>query len=131
MVEIDFDGEAEPVADYTSVPAGTYLCRVAEVRPGTTRAGDERWSLRLTVAEGPFVGRQAAWDSIVFSPRGRPRARTILKTLGLPHKGKVQIEPMDLEGRTAFVTVVQAEYLSPHGALVRRNEVTYDGYSAP
>ena len=41
----------------------------------STRAGDERWSLRLVVAEGQHVGKQAAWDSLVFSTRGRARAR--------------------------------------------------------
>ena len=44
-MEIDFDS-AESISDYVTIPTGTYLCRVAEVRPGTTRAGDERWSMR-------------------------------------------------------------------------------------
>lgn len=114
--------------DYTTVPAGTYLCRIDEVRPGTTRAGDERWSLRLIVAEGEYAGRQAAWDSIVFSTRGRMRARTVLTALGLPAKGKVGVEPADLEGRKALVEIKPAEYTSPSGDVVRRNEVPYDGY---
>lgn len=126
-MEIDFDA-ADRVSDYVTVPAGTYLCRVAEVRPGTTRAGDERWSLRLVVAEGPHVGKQAAWDSLVFSTRGRARARLVLSALGLPAKGRVSLEPTGLEGRQAFVQVRPAEYASPSGDLVRRNEVPYDGY---
>ena len=126
-MEIDFDA-ADRVSDYVTVPAGTYLCRVAEVRPGQTRAGDERWSLRLVVAEGQHVGKQAAWDSLVFSVRGRARARLVFAALGLPAKGRVQIEPADLEGRHAFVQVRPSEYSSPAGDLVRRNEVPYDGY---
>jgi hypothetical protein len=128
-MEIDFDA-AEKVSDYVTVPAGTYLCRVAEVRSGQTRAGDERWSLRLVVAEGPHVGKQAAWDSLVFSTRGRARARIVLSALGLPARGKVSLEPKELEGRQAFVQVRPAEYASPAGDLVRRNEVPYDGYRA-
>jgi len=128
-MEIDFDA-ADRVSDYVTVPAGTYLCRVAEVRPGTTRAGDERWSLRLVVAEGPHVGKQAAWDSLVFSTRGRARARLVLSALGLPAKGRVTLEPTGIEGRHAFVQVRPAEYASPSGDLVRRNEVPYDGYRA-
>lgn len=100
-MEIDFDS-ADRVSDYVTVPQGTYLCRVAEVRPGATRAGDERWSLRLVVAEGPHVGKQAAWDSLVFSTRGRARARIVLAALGLPAKGKVSLQPGELEGRQAF-----------------------------
>ena len=128
-MEIDFDA-SDRVSDFVTVPPGTYLCRVAEVRPGTTRAGDERWSLRLVVAEGPHIGKQAAWDSLVFSTRGRARARLVLAALGLPARGKVQIEPAELEGRQAFVQVRPAEYASPAGDLVRRNEVPYDGYQA-
>ncbi|MBL9077239.1 MAG: DUF669 domain-containing protein [Planctomycetes bacterium] len=128
-MEIDFDA-SDRVSDFVTVPAGTYVCRVAEVRPGATRAGDERWSLRLVVAEGQHTGKQAAWDSLVFSSRGRARARLVLQALGLPAAGKVQIEPRDLEGRSALVEVRPAEYQSPSGDVVRRNEVPYDGFRA-
>lgn len=128
-MEIDFDA-SDQVSDYVTIPAGTYLCRVTEVRPGATRAGDERWSMRLVVAEGQHIGKQAAWDSLVFSTRGRARARMVLAALGLPAAGKVKIEPRDIEGRTALVDIRPAEYQSPAGATVRRNEVPYDGYRA-
>ena len=123
----DFDAERR-LCDYAQVPAGSYLCRIDEVRPGTTRAGDERWSVRLTVADGPHAGRMAAWDSLVFSMRGRARARVVLKALGLPAAGRVQIEPDDLLGRTTIVEVRTAEYTAPSGETIRRNEVPYDGW---
>ncbi|HEB51849.1 MAG TPA: DUF669 domain-containing protein [bacterium] len=126
-MRIDFDA-TDPVSDFVTVPKGTYLCRVAEVRTGTTRAGDERWALRLVVAEGQHVGKQAAWDSLVFSPRGRKRVRLVLQALGLPATGKVDIEPGDLEGRSALVEVRPSEYEATDGQIVRRNEVPYDGY---
>jgi hypothetical protein len=126
-MEFDFDA-TDRVSDFITIPAGTYVCRVAEIRPGTTRAGDERWSLRLVVAEGQHVGKQAAWDSLVFSTRGRGRARMVLQALGLPASGKVQIQPSDLEGRSALVEIRPAEYQSPSGEVVRRNEVPYDGF---
>jgi hypothetical protein len=126
-MEFDFDA-SDRVSDFVTVPAGTYVCRVAEIRPGTTRAGDERWSLRLVVAEGQHVGKHAAWDSLVFSTRGRARARMVLQALGLPTSGKVKIEPNDLEGRSALVEIRPAEYQSPAGDVVRRNEVPYDGF---
>ena len=129
-MEINFDTE-DTVSDFVSVPAGTYLCRVAEVRVGETRSGDVRWSMRLLVADGQYVGKQAAWDSLVFSVRGRARARMALRALGLPAEGKVEIEPADLTGRAALVSVRATEYESPAGRLVRRNEVPYDGYRAP
>lgn len=116
------------VFDFATVPAGVYRCKVAEVRPGTTRAGDDRWSLRLVVTDGEHAGMQAAWDSLVFSIRGRARARMVLRALGLPSKGRVTIEPGDLEGREALVDVRPVEYRAPAGEVVRRNEVPYDGW---
>lgn len=117
-------------SNFVTIPAGTYRCVVGEVRPGTTRAGDERWSLLLRVAEGPHIGSQAAWDSLVFSTRGRARARMVFAAFGLPSTGKVQVEPKDLEGRVAMVTVRPATYQSPDGTSITRNEVPYDGYAA-
>lgn len=121
---------ADRVFDYSQVPAGVYRCRVAEVRPGTTRAGDERWSLMLVVVDGEHEGKLAAWDSLVFSIRGRARARMVLGALGLPTKGKVTIEPAHVDGRQAFVDVRTVEYTAPSGERIRRNEVPYDGWRA-
>jgi hypothetical protein len=127
IMEIDFDAR-DAISDFISVPAGTYVCRITEVRTGTTRAGDERWSIRLVVDEGMHVGKQAAWDSLVFSVRGRTRARLLLYAFGLPSKGKVQLQPEDLDGRRAMVEVRPTEYEASSGQIVRRNEVPYDGY---
>ena len=82
------------------------------------------------IAEGQHVGKQAAWDSLVFSTRGRSRARLVLQALGLPAKGKVELEPGDLQGRDALVSVRPTEYEAPSGQVIRRNEVPYDGYRA-
>jgi hypothetical protein len=128
-MEIDFDA-TDGVSDYISVPPGTYLCSIAEVRTGSTKGGDERWSMRLVVAEGHHVGKQAAWDSLIFSTRGRTRARTVLHALGLPSKGKVELTPDDLLERTALVEIRPSEYETQSGQRIRRNEVPYNGYRA-
>ncbi len=127
-IEIDFDAPHR-VWDYVRVPDGTYLCRIAEVRTGTTRAGDERWALRLVVHEGEHAGKQAAWDSVVFSRRGVARARLVFRALGLPASGRVNAGPQDLEGRTATVTIRAVDYTAPSGEVVRRSEVPYDGFA--
>ena len=41
---------------------------------------------------------------------------------------RVQVEPGDLQGRTAIVDVRPAEYTTPSGDTIRRNEVPYDGW---
>jgi hypothetical protein len=127
MVTIDFDGDG-CVADYLTVPAGVYLCRIAETQPGTTRAGDERWAMRLVVAEGQHIGKQAAWDGLVFSPRGLARVRLIFRAVGLPAEGRVSVDAIDLHGRVALVEIRRAEYVTPGGTTVRRNEVPYEGW---
>ncbi|MEM7205235.1 MAG: hypothetical protein AAF628_33580 [Planctomycetota bacterium] len=126
-MEVDLT-PADGINDYITVPAGSYVCEIAEVRPGTTRAGDPRWGIRLIVAEGEYTGRQAAWDGLVFSRRGRARVRRILGALGLPNQGKVDLAPADVEGRRALVEVRPSEFEDPSGETVRRNEVPYDGY---
>lgn len=121
--------EPDEAADFVSVPPGIYVCTVAEVTDARTRGGDVRWSMRLVVAEGEFRGRIAAWDSLVFSERGRHRARHVLGSLGLPNRGRIELEPEDLVGRRALVEVRPAEYEHPDtGRRVRRNEVPYDGF---
>ncbi len=128
-MELDFT-TTERDMDFVSIPAGTYVCEIAEVRIGTTKAGDPRWALRLIVAEGEFTGRHAAWDNLVFSTRGQARVRRIFGELGLPNQGRVDVEPADLQGRRALVEVRPAEYVSPAGEKIRRNDVPYDGYRA-
>ncbi len=129
-MDLDFDA-IEKISDYVTVPAGTYLCEIAEVRESTTKNGDERWGLRLVVAEGEFCGRQAAWDSLIFSTRGQVRVRLVLEALGIPTKGRVSLKPEDIKGRRAFVEVRPSEFEQPDsGQIVRRNEVPYRGYRA-
>jgi DNA ligase (NAD+) len=115
--------------DFSTVPEGTYLCKIAEVRPGETRAGDIRWGLRLVVDEGEHIGKIAAWDGLVFSTRGLARVRRVLAALGLPSRGRLAVRPEDLVGLRAFVEVRPVEFVHPSsGAVIRRTEVPYDGY---
>ena len=128
-MELDFEN-TEEISDFVSVPSGTYLCRVVEVRERVTKGDDTLWALRLAVAEGEFTGRHASWDNLVFSIRGLSRVRRVLTALGLPSDGKVNIEPDDLVGKVAFVQVRPAEYMMLNGNMTRRNEVPYYGYQA-
>lgn len=128
-MQFDFT-PTELVSDFVSIPAGTYLCEIAELRVGTTKNGDTRWAMRLIVAEGEFAGRHAAWDGLVFSARGQARARLIFGVLGLPNEGLVDIEPGDVQGRRALVEVRPTEFTNGSGEKIRRLEVPYSGYRA-
>lgn len=124
------------VYDLVSVPNGTYLCAVAEVRPRTGENGAQRWMIRWVVADGPYVGRTAAWDSISFHPREVRRATLILARLGFPIDSRgewyVGLEgPSTLVGRRAYVTVYANERIDPTtGQRVISNRVPYAGVEA-
>jgi hypothetical protein len=128
MVECNFD-EIPETTDYKSVPAGSYVCRIDEVRVGTSRDGSERWSLKLVVDRGDFSGRLAAWDGLTFSERGLPRVKSVFHRLGLQSTGRVKIVPEDLVGRRSLVTIIDDEWTNPQsGERILRTSVPYHGY---
>lgn len=115
--------------DVRTVPVGAYDVRIAEVREGQTRDGSARWGLRLEVVQGDFAGKLAAWDSLIWSERGKPRAKRVLTALGLPVEGEVDLEPGALQGRRGRVEVIVEEYERANGILARRMAVPYNGWA--
>ena len=116
---------------YVSIPEGSYLCRVAEVRPGTTREGQPRWGLRLEVAEGDYAGRTAAWDGLTFSDRGLPRVKQVLEQLGFDVSTPLDLDPDDLLDCRAHVQLLAEAREDPlTGRRVERLKVPYQGYVA-
>ena len=116
---------------YTSVPEGTYVCRVAEVRVRESRDGSERWSLRLDVDEGDWAGRCAAWDSVTWSERGVHRVKSVLRALGFEVSGVVDVDPNDLVGVRTRVELVTERWENPvTGVREERRRVPYNGYAS-
>lgn len=112
MVHVDFD-QIENCDNYSSVPNGTYICQVAEVRVRPGNDGVERWGIRWIVLEGPFAGRTAAWDNLSFASVGLRRTKLILSRLGVPVNGPQEISSSDVEGRRGKVTVYSQERVDP------------------
>ena len=128
-MELDFS-RIEDVEDYVSIPPGEYPCRVTEVREGWTRTGDPRWSVRLEVAGGEYAGKSAAWDFLSFGGKGARRTKQVLAALGFRTEGQLSIEPQDLVGRLAMVTVIVEERTDPMtGVKQVRPRVPYEGYA--
>ena len=114
---------------FVSVPEGTHLCRVAEVRPGLSRDGSQRWSYRLEVAAGEYAGRTAAWDSLTWSERGVIRVKRVLAAFGFDVSGEVELEAHDLVGLQALVQVQKEEWEDPiTGRKQERLTVPFLGY---
>jgi hypothetical protein len=127
-MRFDFSNVDE-VQSYVSIPPGRHPCRVTEVRPGSARDGSARWTFRLEVVGGVHHGRTAAWDSLTWSDRGVARVRHVLKGLGVPTQGVVEIEPQDLVGRRALVQIQLEERENPQtGRREMRTRVPYAGY---
>jgi hypothetical protein len=116
--------------DFASLPQGWYSVKIEEVRQGRTREGDARWGLKLAVEGGVYSGRIAAWDGLVWSERGSPRAKRILEAMGIDASGEVNLEPNELLGRVFDVELVLEEWENPTtGRRQRRNVVPYDGFA--
>lgn len=127
-MRFDFS-QIQDVESFVSVPEGTYVCRVAEVRDGLTRDGNVRWSMRLEVAEGDYAGRTAGWDGLHWSDRGIVRVKRVLEALGVDVQGEIELEPRDLLGRLARVELRAEQWNDPtSGRQVMRLSVPYGGY---
>ena len=128
---MDYDfGPVEETTALVAVPPGTYLCQVEEVRTRITQDGSDLWGIKLVVAKGEHQGKVAAWDNLVWSPRGVGRVKRILRLLGFPVEGRLTIDSRDLEGRKIRATVGPESYRDPvTGSTTVRNRVPFDGYA--
>lgn len=126
MPKINFD-EIEDVQDYTPIPEGRYLCRLAEIEEAKTQNNDEMWNVRFEVVEGTHKGR-VVFDRMVFSDAAMKRVKLICSRLGINVSGPVNLTPEMLKGKTCLLTVEIEEYLDEHQKAKKRNVVPFAGY---
>lgn len=126
MPRIDFNN-VDDVQDFSPLPDGKYLCRVAEVQVSATQYGDEMWKLRFVVEQGPHRGR-FLFDNLVFSNAAMKRVKLICSRLGLDVSRELDLTPALIEGRSCSVTVETEDYEDTEGHPRRRNVVPFAGY---
>ena len=126
MPKIDFN-HVDDVQDFSPLPDGQYLCRVAEVEEAATQYGDEMWKLRFVVESGPHRGRYI-FDNMVFSDAALKRGKLICSRLGLDVSGELDVTPALIKGRTCYITVESEEYEDQEGNTKWRNVVPFAGY---
>jgi len=129
-MQIDFS-QVEDVQVFTSVPEGTYVVKVAEVREGLTREGSPRWSMRLEVVRGDLTGRTAAWDSLAWSERGLRRVKHVLDKLGFDVAGSLEVHAEQLVGLEVVAEIKHEEREDPGtGTRQVRPRVPFLGYES-
>ena len=126
MPTIDFS-QVDDVQDFSPLPDGSYLCRVAEVEERQTQYGDEMWRVRFVVDSEAHRGR-AIFDNIVFSKAALGRAKLVCSRLGLDVSGKLELTPSLIVGRRCYVTVETEDYEDQEGNTRKRNVVPFAGY---
>lgn len=127
-MQVDFS-QIQDVTSFVSIPEGTYLCKIAEVREQVTRDGSARWAIRLEVVDGEYAGRTAGWDGLNWSERGLPRVKHVLAKLGFEVDGSLELAPNELIGRTVRAIFQEEEREDPlTGSRIVRLRVPYMGY---
>lgn len=126
MPKVNFGG-VDDAQDFSAVPKDKYRCRVAKVKEGFTKNGDEMWSLRLRIEDGPYKGR-LLFDNLIFSDAAMGRVKMVLSRLGLDVSGSLDVTPSLIMGRTCIVTATVEDGQDDKGNVVQRNRIPFAGY---
>jgi len=92
------------VADLGPIPGGVYDASIVKATPGMSLSGHPKIDLAWKVEEGEFEGRQI-FDTLAFHPNALPMTKRKLLNLGFPEDFSGEIDPEDLIGVTATLTV--------------------------
>lgn len=99
---IDF-GE---VPDLGPVPEGDYFASIVKSVPGKAQSGYGKIDLRFRVEDGDHEGR-ILFETLSWHPDALPYTKRKLIALGWEDKpGEQSIQPEDLEGISAYLTVI-------------------------
>jgi hypothetical protein len=132
MPEVDFPNVPDAEA-FEIIPAGSYVCKLVDITPGTSQAGNEKWSLIWEVTQGEHAGARV-WDSIVFAGGALKRVKLLCSRLGLDVTEKINLQPEMIMGRSCIVHVEEGvwERKDDQGRVeeVPANEVPFAGYEA-
>lgn len=122
--------EGTGIEDYVVVEDGTYPMRVDSVKVSSNADGDVSWMLRMALVDGDRAGRIAVIDWLNFSQRGMHRVRGVLNALGFDTSVEVEVQPEDLDGLVANVTIFTQETTNQEsGRVTRRSRVPYGGWA--
>jgi hypothetical protein len=113
---------------FTLIPDGEYKACVDSIDIKFTAAGDEMWKIKWRIIDGEHTG-QMVRDNVSFGLKALPRAKLVLKRLGLDLTGEKMITVDDVIGRQCWVTVHTSSYKDKKTDKdVPCNAIKYDGF---
>ena len=121
-MKLDFK-KIPDVQEFPPIPEGQYLCQLESVEESATQTGNEMWTVRFVVEDGPHRGRYL-WDRLVFSDAAFPRVKLFASSLGIDVSGELDFNPQLVTGRSCYVTVGIEEYEGK-----QRNKVPFHGFA--
>lgn len=114
MTEGGLSVDFSQIADLGPIPGGVYDASVVSAKPGVSQSGYPKIDLAWKVEEGEFEGRQI-FDTLAFHPNALPMTKRKLLNLGFPEDFSGEIDPEDLLGANATLTVTiqKSENINP------------------
>jgi hypothetical protein len=113
MPKIDFN-KIDDVVDFSPLPPGKYMCKLADIEEASTQGGDEMWNLKFQVIDGEHTGRYV-FDRLVFSQAALKRVKLVCSRLGINVDGELDLTPQMLAGRTCLLSIQNEEYEDNEG----------------
>lgn len=130
MSEMEFSwnaGGQEPM-DFSPIQPGKYPVCIIEVKPGTTKNGDNMVEAHCVIdADVPAKGRHI-WNRVSFISQGKPGAGIavhFLKTIQEPFEitKDFKVSPKSWIGKRFIATIINEKYINPSTMEERINNV--------
>lgn len=129
MPEVPF-GEVSDTENFSPIPEGKYLCKIADVKEETTKNGNDVWKITLEVSEGEFKGRKI-FDNLIFTEKAFGRVKKLYSAIGGYDLAQARnCETSDILDQVVLVETCIDSYKDNNGNDRQTNKVTFAGYES-
>ncbi len=111
-------------ANYETLPQGTYVCRVEDIREKTSDRGT-RWTIWFRVTEGEHENR-IVFDDVFFYGKGLEHAGALLVALGRNPTDKQELLRKDVLDLVCNISVDIRAYEHDGESRTKNIVVSYD-----
>lgn len=129
MPEVPF-GEVSETENFSPIPEGKYICKIADVKKEITKNNNEVWKLTLEVVEGEYKGRKI-FDNLVFTEKAYSRIKKLYSAIGGYDLAQARdCETSDILDQVVLVDTCIENYQDNNGNAKSINKVTFAGYES-